>query len=566
MGLTSALNTSLIGLTLNETSIDILGNNIANAGTNGFKASRVLFETQLSRTSSIGSRPTADNGGTNPRQIGLGAAVAAIKKEFTQGSITNSTSPSDLAIQGEGFFIVAGPEGNVYTRAGNFSLNSNSLLTNTQGLRVQGFGVDQDFNLITTQLADVFVPLGDLNVAQRTQNISMAGALLPTGEQGTQGSHLLSGVLTDTNTGNPATGIARLFEIQDAGGANLFTDGETLTLTTRKGGRTLPPVTLVVSMATDLDELVALMDNVIGIHSGGSLPDDPNKLPAAGQPGVDIVGGQIKVVGNQGEINDIQVTVGDLTSSLTGTIALPFMKDQSANGESAVTDFVVFDSLGQPLTVKMTAMLESRTSNSTSFRYFLESSDDSDDDIVLADGILEFDSNGVVMNGGTTIFSVDRDNTAAVSPMQISADFSNISGISSESAGSTLSLSSQDGSAPGTLSSFVIDETGIINGVFDNGIIRTLGQITLARFSNPQGLLENGGTTFREGVGSGPPFLATPGNFGAGTIRAGAIELSNTDIGQNLVDLIVASTNYRGNARVISAVQKLVDELLVLGR
>ena len=120
MGLTSALNTSLIGLTLNETLIDILGNNIANAGTNGFKSSRVLFETQLSRTLSIGSRPTADNGGTNPRQIGLSAVVAAIKKEFTQGSITNSTSPSDLAIQEEGFFVVDGSEGNVYTRAGNF--------------------------------------------------------------------------------------------------------------------------------------------------------------------------------------------------------------------------------------------------------------------------------------------------------------------------------------------------------------------------------------------------------------------------------------------------------------
>jgi flagellar hook protein FlgE len=101
--------------------------------------------------------------------------------------------------------------------------------------------------------------------------------------------------------------------------------------------------------------------------------------------------------------------------------------------------------------------------------------------------------------------------------------------------------------------------------VFDNGIIKTLGQITLARFSNSQGLIEAGNGTFQEGVSSGPPFLATPGNFGAGTIRSGAIELSNTDIGRSLVDLIVASTNYRGNARVLSSVQQLVDELLVLG-
>ncbi|MBV10416.1 MAG: flagellar biosynthesis protein FlgE, partial [Rubinisphaera sp.] len=90
MGLTSALTTSLNGLALNEQTIDVIGNNIANAGTNGYKASNVLFQTQLSRTLSVGSRPTSGNGGTNPKQIGLGANSAAIVKDFTQGSITNS--------------------------------------------------------------------------------------------------------------------------------------------------------------------------------------------------------------------------------------------------------------------------------------------------------------------------------------------------------------------------------------------------------------------------------------------------------------------------------------------
>jgi flagellar hook protein FlgE len=112
----------------------------------------------------------------------------------------------------------------------------------------------------------------------------------------------------------------------------------------------------------------------------------------------------------------------------------------------------------------------------------------------------------------------------------------------------------------------VISEEGIVNGVFDNGIIRPLGQVVLARFANPNGLIEDGNTTYKEGVSSGTAALVTPGTFGVGTVRSGAIELSNTDIGKSLVDLIVASTNYKGNARVISSVQQLVDELLVLGR
>lgn len=563
MGLTSALNTSLIGLTLNETTIDVVGNNIANAGTNGFKASTVLFATQLSRTLSVGSRPTTDNGGTNPRQIGLGALVAAINKDFTQGGITNSTSPSDLAVQGDGFFIVRGGDGIAYTRDGSFSLNSENLLVNNQGLRVQGFGVDDDFNIIDTVLTDISIPLGNLNIAQQTDNITLSGALLPTGELGTQGSLLLSDVLTDSSTAANATAASLLADIQDSGGTNLFTVGETLSFSGEKGGRRLDPLTLGVTGTTTLGDLTALMDRALGIHSGGSIPDDPNNGPA--QPGIDVTGGQIRVTGNRGTVNDINLSIGDLTSNGT-SIPLAFTKPQAADGESAITDFVVFDSLGEPLTVKMTAVLESRTSTATFFRYFLESVDDSDEDVVLADGILEFDGNGQLVNGGTATFSIDRNSTAAISPMQISADFSGISGISSESAGSTLALALQDGSGATQLTSFVIDEGGIINGIFDNGILRTLGQITLARFTNPQGLVEAGGNTFREGVASGPAMLATPGNFGAGTVRAGAIELSNTDIGRNLVDLLIASTNYRGNARVISSVQQLVDELLVIGR
>ncbi|MDF1742925.1 MAG: flagellar hook-basal body complex protein, partial [Gimesia sp.] len=244
MGLTSALNTSLGGLAQNETSIDVLGNNIANAGTNGFKASSVLFTTQLSRTLSVGSRPTTTNGGTNPRQIGLGALSASIRKDFTQGSVTNSTSPSDLAIQGEGFFVLDSPDGQVYSRNGNFELNSQSLLTSQTGFKVQGYGVDEDFNLVTTTLADIEVPLGDLNVAQATKNVEIGGALLPTGTLGTLGAVLTTAALTDAGNANAAiTGATLLTDVEASIGTPLFTVGETLSFAPTKGGRTLDPMT-----------------------------------------------------------------------------------------------------------------------------------------------------------------------------------------------------------------------------------------------------------------------------------------------------------------------------------
>lgn len=567
MGLTSALNTAANGLVLNETSIDVLGNNIANANTNGFKASNVLFATQLSRTLSVGSRPTTALGGTNPRQIGLGATVAAINKDFTQGSVTNSTSPSDLAIQGEGFFVVSAGQNRVFTRNGNFLLNNENVLVNNQGLRVQGYAVDENFQLITTQLSDLRVPLRELNVAEQTQNVVMSGALMSTGTQATRGAEIESEQLfSDPPAVNPpvtpAGGGTLLSAVRDDAGANVFTVGQTLSFAPRKGGRTLEAATMTVAAGTTLNDLAAFMNNTIGIHSGGSVPNDG---ATGGQPGVTITaGGRIQIVGNQGTTNDLSVSAGDLTAN---GVAVPMSFDKlgAADGESTITDLVVYDSLGAEVNVKMTAALESRTPTTTTFRWYVDSPVPGQSPAVT-NGTVTFDANGEIVGGGLGQISLTRFNTAAVSPMPVTLDFRNVAGISPASAGSAMALASQDGAPPGTLVSFSIDETGTINGVFDNGAIRTMGQVVLARFSNTQGLIEGGGTTFVEGVASGPPFYTTAGSFGAGSIRSSAIELSNTDIGRSLVDLIVASTNYRGNARVISSVQQLVDELLVLGR
>lgn len=562
MGLTSAMNTSLLGLALNETTIDVVGNNIANASTNGFKTSSVRFATQLSRTLSVGSRPSESSGGTNPRQVGLGASVSVISRDFSQGSITASGSPSDLAIQGDGFFVLRGPSGQVYSRNGNFSRDSNAILVNDQGMRVLGYGIDSNFNLNTTQLVELKIPIGNLNVAQQTTQITIAGALLPTGEIGTRGTVYESEVLTDSSTSTPATASSLLVDLVNSSSTPLFSAGQTLEFKPRKGGREITGTSLDITATTTLADLMTYIDQVLAIQSGGTIPNDAG---SGTQPGVTVSGGQITIVGNSGTINDFFINPGTFTSN-GNAVPINFTKTQAANGHSTGTDFIVYDSLGQPIVVRFTAVLEGRASGATTYRWYIESVEDSRPDIAIATGQLEFNSQGVVVDGGTVSFSLERTDTAAASPMQIVADLSQITGISTQNAGSQLNLASQDGTPPGTLQSFTIDARGIINGLFDNGIIRPLGQVVLARFANPDGLIEDGYTTYREGVSSGPAAILTPGTLGVGTIRGSSIEQSNTDIGKNLVDLIVASTNYRGNARVISAVQQLVDELLLVGR
>ena len=134
MGLASALSTALTGMSGAEKQIDVLGNNLANSQTVGFKSSEVVFASQFLQTLSLGSSPTSSNGGTNPRQTGLGVQVAAINPNFTQGTIEISSSPSDLAIQGDGFFQVQAGQGEtLFTRNGIFKLNSANELVTTTG-------------------------------------------------------------------------------------------------------------------------------------------------------------------------------------------------------------------------------------------------------------------------------------------------------------------------------------------------------------------------------------------------------------------------------------------------
>ncbi len=559
MGLTSAFNTSLNALGINETAIDVVGNNIANAGTDAYKSSKAQFTTQLSRTLSVGSAPTAENGGVNPRQVGLGATIATIARDFSQGSIAKSNSPSHLAIEGAGFFVLDGSDGQVYSRDGKFSLNSENVLVNSQGLRVQGYGVE-NFELVTTGLNDISIPLGQLNAAQATRNISIQGQVNSSGTVATNGSFLQTDVFTDAgNGGANITATTLLADVRDSGGGTVFTAGETLNFAPRKGGRSVTAQTLDVGAASTIQDLLTTMDNVFGIQDAGDVPNDGL---TGTQPGITVSGGRIELVGNMGTENALSISPGDLTSNGID-VALNFTEVNSANGESSSTAFTVFDSLGQSVDVRMTAVLEAR-SNTTSFRYFFESVADTDADIALSNGSVTFDNEGNMLTGDTTVFAIDRTNTGAASPLQISADLSRISGI--QAGGASLGLLSQDGSSPGTLFDFVVDQSGIVSGLFDNGIIRTMGQVVLANFSNPNGLLEGGLGTYRQGVNSGEPNVSTPGASGAGKIQPGSIELSNADIGTNLVELIFLSTNYRGNARVISSVQELVDELLLLGR
>src|SRR5439155_2210177 len=131
-------------------------------------------------TDAAGSPSTSEFGGENPNQRGLGATVAAIEKDFSPGSIEPTGKPTDLAIDGDGFFVVQGKE-QKYTRDGSFTLNQANQVVTTGGDFVQGFGVDANGGITAGTLQNIQIPLGALTKAQATENASFQGNLNASG-------------------------------------------------------------------------------------------------------------------------------------------------------------------------------------------------------------------------------------------------------------------------------------------------------------------------------------------------------------------------------------------------
>ncbi|MDC0934991.1 flagellar hook-basal body complex protein [Pirellulales bacterium] len=117
-----------------------------------------------------------------------------------------------------------------------------------------------------------------------------------------------------------------------------------------------------------------------------------------------------------------------------------------------------------------------------------------------------------------------------------------------------------------TLSNYSISENGLVEGRYSDGIVRTLGRVRIATFNNPSGMVAGGNNLFSAGVNSGLPEISDPGSNRSATIVAGALEQSNTDIGDELIEMTLASNHFAANAEVFRAADSLLDELLHLRR
>lgn len=582
---TTALLTALTGLNANARNIDVIGNNIANINTTAFKSNRMMFSNMFSRTISGGTPPADTTGGTNPFQVGYGVKISGTQRDFTNGAITTTGDSRDLAVEGDGFFVVTRGDETLYTRDGAFRQNSSNDLVTIGGEKLRGYGVDSDFNIVAGSLTDINIPLGGMPIASATENVTIsgnlkadgalptAGSLLGLGSTNTAGFSAISGASPAPGVGNVLELTTRLVDIEDpaqaGSGTPLFAAGQTLEMrSAEKGNKTLSTSSLVITAATTVQDLATFLADSLGIdRTVGNNPDGAT-------PGVTIdpSTGRLSVVGNTGVMNDLDIDQTDLrlldsTGNVTG---YPFIsaKAGAATGESVRTTFVVYDSLGGTMDVDATMVLDSRTSTTTTWRYYIESSADSDVNPQAATGTLVFDTDGRLQSTTPIAVAIDRAASGVTTPMAFDLSFfddqTQLTSLADDR--SQMSATFRDGAPIGSLAAFSVGQDGIVTGSFTNGLTRTIGQVALATFSNNEGLVDVGGNMFRTGANSGPAAMTTPGTLGSGRIVGGALESSNVDMGEEFIKLIQASTGYSASSRIIRTTDELMQQLLVIGR
>ena len=397
------------GLRIHQTMMDTIGNNIANINTIGYKSSTVSFQSMLSQTIKGASGPNDETGGSNPIQVGLGAKMSSIDFNFVQGNLQSTGKITDMAIQGEGFFIIRSGIGTYYTRAGNFAFDSNGNLVNpSDGSIVQGWLAEGNGTINTnTALVNLNIPINQTIQPNATTRVNYSG-----------------------------------------------------------------------------------------------------NLPSNATVG-DVYYAPIQVIDSQGNSHDLNVE---------------FTKDAANEW-----DWEVIEPSG----------------------------------IVSGNsGSIDFNSDGSIdaITGGPLVF-----NPSGADQMSIAFNFGTddqVDGITQFATSATVAAISQNGNISGSLQSISIGGSGEITGVFSNGQNRLLGQIGLALFTNPSGLLSVGNSFFAESNNSGVAIIGEPDSGGRGQIIVGTVEMSNVDLSKEFADMIVAQRGFQANSKIISASDEMLQVLV----
>ena len=514
-----SLFSGVSGLKSHQTRMDVIGNNISNINTVGFKSSRTTFADMLSQTSKGAAKPSSTLGGTNPMQIGLGTAVASIDLITNDGSPQSTGKNTDVALSGNGMFVLKRGDAYYYSRDGAFEFdNDGNYVLPGSGLYVQGWNaVDGSLNT-NSDPTNIVVPAGRAMPATATSQVDFNGNL------NASALTIESMTITAASGGDSSTVVTTSgtsVTSVNVDGDNVISarltmsDGSTMTVTSGyyEVGHSVPVTTIVT-----------VYDSEGKTHAVTMLMDKSPGATAA----------------------DSETTVGDTTVSNDNRWRIYLAPEEGTKGpaDSAYTGRLT-TSEADGSTTEIGFSGTNVTDSSTMAYSYIYFNDDGSLSTINASGALQLtytDGNGAA----TTTSSVGFDGLTQYS-------------------GNSTAYPTADGNKFGVLQSISIDTSGVLTGTYTNGVLRFEAQIAVAQFVNPAGLTKTGTSLYQQSNNSGVANIKTVTDLGL-SITPSALEMSNVDLASELADMIVTQRGFQSNSKVITVGDEMLETLVNMKR
>jgi flagellar hook protein FlgE len=510
-----AFQQGLSGLDASSKSLDVIGNNIANSSTVGFKDSQAQFADIYA---------TSLNGVTGT-QAGIGVATSTVAQQFTQGNIQTSSNPLDIAISGGGFFRLVSNGQVEYSRNGQLQMDKNGYLINAQLAQVTGYNAVNG-KILPGQPQPIQIDPSDM----KPQATTLAGVQVNLKSSTTQPTDTPFNA-QNQNSYNylvPTTVYDSLGNSQILDTYYVKTGEDTWDVYSGTNGVDSTSATVAAASQTDQPSIDARAAYQAAVTA---VPPDPAGVQLAAQNYAAAAGAAV-LAAAQGA-NATQAQQDAITNSYTTTTAIAAQAGQTPDQ----IDATIAAAVNVP--VVKTASL-----------------------IFNTDGTL--DKTAMLAAGQQLPISVTLPllpSTGATKPLVFNLD---LSGSTQYSTDNGVKANTQDGYAGGALTTFTTDTQGVIQGQYSNGKTRALGQIVLVNFTDPNGLAPIGNNAWVETNASGQPLVGTPNSGSFGQLRSGAVEASNVDLTSELVNMITAQRAYQANAQTIKTEDQILQTLVNL--
>ncbi|WP_426339257.1 flagellar hook protein FlgE [Pseudoduganella sp. S-14] len=507
----------LSGLNAAGKSLDVIGNNIANASTVGFKGSQAQF-------ADLYANSLNGVAGNNP---GIGVSISRIAQQFTQGNIETTNNPLDVSINGGGFFRTVAPSGEVqYSRNGQFLLDKNGIITNAQGNAITGYLANQSGVILAGAPVPIKIDTADLTPVETTE-ANFKINLSSTSPVPTKVPFDASDPLTYTkqtvmdvfdSLGNAHT-MSVFYVNKGSGVWDVYAGSDGVQIDSKK---------IAQAVLTDPASLAARAAYNTAAAAGN----------AAG-----MLAAQQAYSAAAGAAMTAAATAAGATASQLAKLAAVYTPPTDVGAVPGNTPDIIDQKLAAAITVPAVKV-----------------------------GTLAFDTNGqlsaarmaLLTPPQTLPFTINLpifpDNGADLT-MTISTNFL---GTTQYGSPTSEKESTQNGYSSGSLQRFSTDASGTIIGQYSNGKSRPLAQFVLANFASPDGLIPLGNNVWAESSASGAPQVGTPGEGNLGQLRSSSVESSNVDLTKELVDMITAQRVYQANAQTIKTQDSVLQTLVNL--